>query len=79
VDLLPKVTVEDVHHETAKLIEGMTTDSGGFILAASHTVPPETPMDNIFAMYDVAGVSREEIFDRTADIRRKINKLQKNK
>jgi uroporphyrinogen decarboxylase len=79
VDLLPNGTVEDVHHETAKLIEGMTTDSGGFILAASHTVPPETPMDNIFAMYDVAGVSREEIFDRTADIRRKINKLQKNK
>jgi uroporphyrinogen decarboxylase len=69
VNLLPNGTVADVRRETAKLIEGMTTDGGGFILAASHTVPPETPMDNIFAMYDVAGVSREEIFDRAADIR----------
>jgi uroporphyrinogen decarboxylase len=69
MDLLPNGTVEDVRRETAKLIEGMTTEGGGFILAASHTVPPETPLDNIFAMYDVAGVSKEEIFDRAADIR----------
>ena len=69
MDLLPNGTVEDVRRETAKLIEGMTTDGGGFILAASHTVPPETPLDNIFAMYDVAGVSKEEIFDRAANIR----------
>ena len=69
MNLLPNGTVDDVRRETAKLIEGMTTDGGGFILAASHTVPPETPLDNIFAMYDVAGVSKEEIFDRAADIR----------
>ena len=77
VNLLPNGSVEDVRRETAKLIEGMTIDGGGFILAASHTVPPETPMDNIFAMYDVSGVSREEILDRAAQIREKINKLQK--
>jgi hypothetical protein len=47
----------------------MTTDGGGYILAASHSVPPETPFDNIFAMYEAAGVSRTEIFDRAADIR----------
>ena len=29
----------------------MTVDGGGYILAASHTIPPETPMENIFAMY----------------------------
>ncbi len=69
VNLLPNGTVADVRRETEKLIEGMTTDGGGFILAASHTVPPETPMENIFAMYEVAGVSRDEIFDRAADIR----------
>jgi uroporphyrinogen decarboxylase len=76
-DLLPNKTVAVIRQETAKLIEGMTTDGGGFILAASHSIPPETPMDNIFVMYDVAGVSREEIFDRAADIRGKIDKLQK--
>ncbi len=74
VDLLPKGTVTDVRIKTAKLIEGMTIDGGGFILAASHTVPPETPMDNIFAMYEAAGVSREEIFDRAAEIRVSLDK-----
>jgi uroporphyrinogen-III decarboxylase len=48
----------------------MTSDGGGFILAASHTVPPETPDENIFAMYAAAGLSREEIFDRAAAIRK---------
>ena len=47
----------------------MTTHGGGYIFAASHTVPPETPDDNIFAMYDEAGITREEIFDRAAHIR----------
>jgi len=79
VDLLPNGSVDDVRRETTKLIEGMTIDGGGFILAASHTVPPETPMENIFAMYDVAGVSREEILDRAADVRHRISKIQKTK
>ena len=26
---------------TAELLEGMTGDGGGYIFAASHTVPPE--------------------------------------
>lgn len=69
VDLLPNRTAEDVRRETEKLIDGMASDGGGFILAASHTVPPETPVENIFSMYEVAGVSRSEIFDRAADIR----------
>lgn len=77
VDLLPNGSVADVRRETEKLIDGMTSDSGGFILAASHTVPPETPMDNMFAMYEAAGVSREEIFDRAADIRERLCKFQK--
>jgi len=50
----------------------MTSDGGGYILAASHTVPPETPDENIFAMYAEAGISREEIFDRAAQIRAQI-------
>ena len=67
--VLPCGTVDEVRRATARLIEGMTSDGGGYILAASHTIPPETPDDNIFAMYAEAGISREEIFDRAARIR----------
>ena len=67
--LLPNGTAAEVRRETARLLEGMTADGGGYILAASHTVPPETPLENIFAMYAAAGVAREEILDRAADIR----------
>jgi uroporphyrinogen decarboxylase len=71
--VLPSGTVDEVRRATAGLIEGMTTDGGGFILAASHTVPPETPDENIFAMYAEAGISREEIFDRAAGVRASRN------
>jgi len=67
--LLPMGTVEEVYAETLRLVEGMTVDGGGYILAASHAVPPETPIENIFAMYAAAGVTREEILGRAADIR----------
>jgi len=67
--VLPMGTAEDVRRATVRLIEGMTADGGGYILAASHTIPPETPDDNIFAMYAAAGLSKEEIFDRAASIR----------
>ena len=67
--VLPSGTVDEVRRATAGLVEGMTADGGGFILAASHTIPPETPDENIFAMYAEAGISREEIFDRAAGIR----------
>jgi uroporphyrinogen decarboxylase len=68
-ELLPHGTVADVQRATRRLIDGMTGDGGGYILAASHTIPPETPMENIFAMYAEAGLSREAIFDRAADAR----------
>jgi uroporphyrinogen decarboxylase len=68
--LLPTGTVDEVRRASARLIEGMTRDGGGYILAASHTIPPETPDENIFAMYQEAGISREAIFDRAAQIRR---------
>ena len=67
--LLPGGTALEVGRETGRLLEEMTADGGGYILAASHAVPPETPLENIFAMYEVAGVSREEIEDRAATIR----------
>ena len=70
--LLPTGSVDEVRRASARLIEGMTRDGGGYILAASHTIPPETPDENIFAMYQEAGISREEIFDRAAQIRRSL-------
>lgn len=71
-DLLPNGTVQQVRRETARLLEGMTADGGGYILAASHTIPSETPDENIFAMYAEAGISRVEIFDHAAQIRKLI-------
>lgn len=67
--LLPNGSAGDVYRATVELIEGMTVDGGGYILAASHAVPPETPDENIFAMYAAAGITREEINDRAAEIR----------
>ena len=71
--LLPNGSVSEVRRETDRLLAGMTAGGGGYILAASHTIPPETPDDNIFAMYEQAGISREEIFDQAAVIREQLN------
>lgn len=71
IGLLPNGTADEVRKATRRLIDGMTADGGGYILAASHTVPPETPLENIFAMYHEAGLTREMIFDTAADIRKK--------
>ena len=54
---------------TDRLLEGMTSDGGGYILAASHTIPPEAPLENIYAMYGQAGITKEEIRDRAATLR----------
>ncbi len=67
--VLPNGTAAEVRRATERLIQGMTSDGGGYILAASHTIPPETPDENIFALYEVAGITREMIFDRAAAIR----------
>jgi uroporphyrinogen decarboxylase len=69
-ELLPFGSEAQVREAIEKLIGTMTEGGGGYILAASHTIPPETPERNIFAMYEVAGISRQEIFDRAADLRR---------
>jgi uroporphyrinogen decarboxylase len=57
-----------VRRHVAGLLESF--DGGGYILAASHTIPPETSEANLFALYEEAGISRELIFDRAAGIRR---------
>jgi len=70
--LLPKGSAAEVYRQTSRLLEGMFGDGGGYILAASHTVPPETPIENVFAMYQAAGVSREEILDRASQVKKKL-------
>ncbi len=67
--LLPRGTVDEVRRATRRLLDIMTADGGGYILAASHTIPPETPFNNIFAMYAEAGLPIQAIFDRAADLR----------
>ena len=69
INLLPLASSDEVFKETKKLIDIMTADGGGYILAASHTIPPETPLDNIFALYEAAGISKEEIFDRAETLK----------
>jgi len=71
--VLPKGSVLEVRRATRHLLDSMTAGGGGYILAASHTIPPETPDDNIFAMYAEAGISREQIFDSAAGIRAALN------
>lgn len=66
--LLPNGSAVDVRRAVRRLLDEVACD-GGYILAASHTIPPETPDANIFALYEEAGVSREEIFDRAAMLR----------
>lgn len=70
--ILPNGSPDEVRQATDRLIADMTADGGGYILAASHTVPPETPESNIFAMYAAAGLTREEILDRAAGIRNEV-------
>ena len=71
--LLPNGTVSEVRKETEILIDGMMSGGGGYILAASHAVPPETPIENIYAMYEAAGISKEKIRDNASDIRKKLS------
>jgi len=70
--LLPFAPADEVRRSVERLIEGMAAPiggrgPGGYILAGSHTIPPETPDENIFAVYEAAGIGRQEIFDRAAD------------
>lgn len=69
--LLPTGSPDDVRRAVRRLLDEVAC-GGGYILAASHTIPPETPDANIFALYEEAGITRAEIFDRAADIRARM-------
>ncbi len=69
--ILCRGSVDEVRRATRQLLDGMTAQGGGYVLATTDSVLPETPADNLFAMYAEAGLSREEIYDRAAEVRAK--------
>jgi uroporphyrinogen decarboxylase len=65
---------KEVRSYTEKTIDIMTNDGGGYILAGTHTLAPETPLENIFALFQAAGLEKEKIYDGAADYRKKSRK-----
>lgn len=53
VNLLPKGTVEDVRQGVKDLVNILGHD-GGYILAPSHHLQGDTPLENVLAMYDLS-------------------------
>ena len=66
--LLPQGKAHEVRQAARKILDQVAYN-GGYILAASHTIPPETPLENIFALYEEIGIPKEAIFDRAAALR----------
>lgn len=52
-ELLPQGTAEQVRRETLRLIN-VLGDSGGYIVCPAHAVQPDTPVENIVALYQAA-------------------------
>ncbi|MDW7680354.1 MAG: uroporphyrinogen decarboxylase family protein, partial [bacterium] len=48
---LVRGTPEDVRREVHELVEFFGKFNGGYIGGTSHSVMPETPLDNVIAMY----------------------------
>lgn len=61
---LPSGSAQDVQTEVKKRIKVLGVD-GGYILAGSHHIQPNTPIENIFAMYDTAIRNSELNFTRS--------------
>jgi uroporphyrinogen decarboxylase len=57
--MLPKLTTEDVA-EAVRQRRRLFAD-GGLILGPTHSIQPDTPLDNILSMYGEAGSLSEEI------------------
>ncbi|NOX61672.1 MAG: hypothetical protein GXP42_06970 [Chloroflexi bacterium] len=53
ITTLPRGSVADVQHEVRERIRVLGRD-GGYILASSHHIQSDTPLANVFAMYDLA-------------------------
>ena len=51
---LPFGTCQDVRDEVRRLVEALANDQTGFIIAPCHNIQPNTPVENIIAMYEAA-------------------------
>lgn len=52
IDTLPNGTTEDVRNEVQSRIQDLS-ENGGYIVASSHHIQADTPLENILAMYDL--------------------------
>ncbi len=52
IELLPRGTKEKVKSEARRMMSTLGT-SGGYILASSHHIQADTPLENVLAMYDM--------------------------
>lgn len=50
--ILPQGTVEEVRAEVTRLVDTLGK-GGGYVLCSSHHLQPDTPVENVLAMYDV--------------------------
>lgn len=53
VELLPHSSAEEVYRETTRMID-ILGRNGGFIVAPSHMVQGDTPIENVVVIYDAA-------------------------
>jgi uroporphyrinogen decarboxylase len=53
IKTLPKGTPEDVASEVSQQIN-VLGEGGGYILASSHHIQADTPVENILSMYDLS-------------------------
>jgi len=65
IKTLPKGRVADVKAEVAER-RRVLGKNGGYILASSHHIQSDTPLENVFAMYDMDGRSQSLVADGIA-------------
>lgn len=53
IKTLPRGTADDVRHEVAERIR-VLGENGGYIMASSHHIQSDTPLQNVHAMYDLS-------------------------
>lgn len=59
--ILPFGTPDDVRAEVRHCIDALASDGTGYILASCHNLQPNTPLENILAMYDEAWTYGQQV------------------
>lgn len=55
-ELLPYATCDEVSREVERLM-GILGDDGGYIVCPAHAIQPDTPVENIVALYETANAN----------------------